>query len=236
MEKREYNITIWAIIIVVLLSYVIAYLIFSQALNVKQNELDKTKEQLLETHKELTNSQEENRDLQKQLKETQDKLDAANNDLANSQKESQALKKQLTEVQNELDAIQKVVRIPFLPCNQHSCGGFVQNVATLGMGQGMVAVLGDGQVRVSLSGVRVLATGQIAANKGLQVFLGSFEPGTFNGGPIGQIITDEHGDFNGTIDTGAGTPFVGDPRTILLKQFVLNDPGIRSEFYTEPQR
>jgi hypothetical protein len=119
-----------------------------------------------------------------------------------------------------------------VPCNLVICGKFPQNIATLTLTNGSIAVARSGLVTITLKDLRNLSTGQIMANKTLDVFFGSFTSFVSEFPQLGVITTDENGNFNGTINTRGGAPFVFALGTIFSGQFVLNDPGIRSEFIT----
>jgi hypothetical protein len=124
-----------------------------------------------------------------------------------------------------------------VPCDQGGiCGNYPANVATRGMDKAVVTVDQSGLVVINITKLAILATGEIDANKTLDVFLGSFPGGlTFQGRKIGTITTDADGNFAGNIDTGGGIPFGFDSGTTVDSssvEFVLNDPGVRSEFVT----
>src|SRR5207244_1361180 len=111
------------------------------------------------------------------------------------------------------------------------------NSATLRLQSGDVTVSQTGLVKIRIRRLTDLASGEIAAGKTLDVHLGSFTTGTFEDSPavgttLGAITTDGRGNFSGTIDTGDGTPFAFAHGSTVSAQFVLNDPGIRSEFIT----
>ena len=81
-----------------------------------------------------------------------------------------------------------------------------------------------------------LATGAIAANKTLEVFLGSFTSGVFESSHtinlLGTVTTDAQGNFDGAMRTSSGAPFAFGPGFTVSGQFVLNEPGVRTEFVT----
>jgi hypothetical protein len=97
---------------------------------------------------------------------------------------------------------------------------------------GEVLVDAHGVVTIRLEGLVAVATGAVAANKTLQVWLGSFTNRGFDGGALGTIATNKGGDYNGTIRTSFGGPFAFGPRTSISAHFALNDPGARTEFVT----
>ena len=121
----------------------------------------------------------------------------------------------------------------FVPCQPAICGRFPANTAALALKRGMVVVTETGVVRITIRGLTVLSTGAIAANQVLEVHVGSFTTGAFEDAvPIlGRITTDEDGNFSGTVDTGHG-PFAFSAGSTISGQFVLNEPGIRSDFIT----
>jgi hypothetical protein len=118
----------------------------------------------------------------------------------------------------------------FVACSPEVCGGYPQNVANLAMRTGRVTVRPTGLVKVKVDKLTDLS-GAVMANKTLEVFLGSFGAG-FAGESVGTITTDDRGNYEGTVDAGGGVPFVIPPSTTVSAQFILNDPGIRSEFVT----
>ena len=119
-----------------------------------------------------------------------------------------------------------------VPSSPELCGQFPQNMATRGLDKGVVTVAQSGLVEINIAKLTILSSGDIDANKTLDVFEGSFTKGVFEGSFLGRITTDADGNFAGTIDTGGGVPFVFDAGTTVSAQFILNDPGIRSEFIT----
>jgi hypothetical protein len=122
----------------------------------------------------------------------------------------------------------------FVPCSPAICGGFGQNASEFGLGKGTVAVGPDGLVRITLQELTVLSSGAAAADQVLEVHVGSFTAGAFQDAvPIlGTITTDSRGDFSGTVDTGQGVPFSFPPGATVAAEFVLNNPGVRSDFIT----
>ena len=122
-----------------------------------------------------------------------------------------------------------------IPCTLPICGGFQQNIATLRLEAGEVLVASSGTVTVRLHGLTV-ATGAVAANKTLEVILGSFTSGVFESSPriglLGTVTTDTQGNFDGAIRTSSGAPFAFASGTTVSGQFVLNEPGVRTEFVT----
>jgi hypothetical protein len=118
-----------------------------------------------------------------------------------------------------------------VPCSPEVCGGFPNNTADFALQMGQVTVLPRGLVKLTIVKLTDLS-GTVLANKTLDVNVGSFVPGTFAGALAGTITTDSHGNFEGTIDTGGGVPFAFASGATVSAQFVLNDPGIRSEFVT----
>jgi hypothetical protein len=125
-----------------------------------------------------------------------------------------------------------------LPCSLNLCGGSNQNIATLGVEKGEVSVMRDGLVRVRLYRLKMKATGEIAANRTLDVNIGNFTKGVFEVAsglpqlPIGTITTDKDGNFNGTVDTGGGVAFRLTSSISISAQFAFNEPGVRTEFVT----
>ncbi len=127
---------------------------------------------------------------------------------------------------------QPVWKAGFVACSYAVCSSSPENVATLGMRDGEVTVAQSGAVKLSIRGLTILSTGQPAANKTLEVWVGSFAAGLFDGYSIGTITTDARGNFHGSVITGDGAPFAFAQGTTFSGQFILNDPGIRSEFVT----
>ena len=121
----------------------------------------------------------------------------------------------------------------FVPCSPAICGGFSQNVATLGLKKGTVAVAKNGLVRIKIHQLTILSTGAIAANEVLEVHAASFTAGVGEDlvPTLGTITTDKDGNFSGTVDTGHG-PFAFTPGSTISAQFVLNEPLVRSDFVT----
>ncbi len=122
----------------------------------------------------------------------------------------------------------------FAPCHITNCGNYTQNSATLFMSLGMVTVLDSGRVKIKLVGVRNSTTGQPVASKKFDVILGQFGSGGFSGSGIGTITTDAQGNYDGDIVTSANTPYTLSPGSVVTKNFILNDPGQRSEFVSTP--
>src|SRR6266536_796255 len=118
-----------------------------------------------------------------------------------------------------------------VPCSPAVCGGFSENTADFALQMGQVRVPPSGLVHLTIVQLTDLS-GTVLANKTLDVNVGSFAAGTLAGGLAGTITTDSQGNFEGTIDTGGGVPFAFTSGTTVSAQFVLNDPGIRSEFIT----
>jgi hypothetical protein len=128
-------------------------------------------------------------------------------------------------------AAPSVWQASLVPCTPALCGGFAQNTAQLALSSGHVSVRPDGLVIVHITKLTSLS-GEPAADKTLEVNVGSFGPGSFTGELVGTITTDSRGNFHGTIDTGGGAPFAFAPNTPFSGQFVFNEPGVRSEFVT----
>ncbi len=118
------------------------------------------------------------------------------------------------------------------PCNLNICGDYPQTVATLSLKEGMVTINAKGRVHIELSQVKYLASHKLAAHKTFQVFFGSFTHLANNGVLLGTIRTDSRGNFEGSIDTGNGVPFVFSPGVPVSGQFIFNEPNVRSEFVT----
>lgn len=128
-----------------------------------------------------------------------------------------------------------VYRGSFLPCSEISCGGYPQNVATMALEKGVVVIKKDGDVIVKLKKLTDLATGEILANKTLDVFIVTFSPcDAINCIGIGQITTDINGNFEGPVMNTYFTDILKYPLgvSIATPTFVINDPGVRSEFIT----
>ena len=126
---------------------------------------------------------------------------------------------------------QNLWQASFVPCSLDICGHYPQNVATRAMDMGVVTVDQSGVVEITITNLTT-STGDIDANKTLDVFEGSFTTGVFEGKYLGTITTDANGNFAGNIDTGGGVPFAFDSGTTVSAQFILNDPAVRSEFVT----
>jgi hypothetical protein len=120
----------------------------------------------------------------------------------------------------------------FVPCTLKLCGRYPQNVATLRADTADVSVNHNGRVQISIKNLTILATGEIAAHKTLQVLFGSFTTLVTEHILLGTIVTDAAGNYSGGIEIGGGTTFVFLPGTTAAGQFVLNNPGVRSEFIT----
>jgi hypothetical protein len=132
------------------------------------------------------------------------------------------------------DAVETPWHANLVPCSPAICGGFSQNQAALSLSKGTVDVEPNGLVRMTILGLTMLSTGAIAANQTLEVHVGSFTAGAFaEAVPVlGTITTDSRGNFIGTIDSGQGTPFAFAAGTTISAQFILNEPGVRSDFIT----
>lgn len=118
----------------------------------------------------------------------------------------------------------------FVQCRPAICGLFPQNLAGLQVSSSAVEVTDAGSVRITLFEMRVIETGEIAANYPLEVFFGSFIPGSYWVEGLGHVVTDCNGNFDGPIDAGGGVPFVFPPGTTVAGNFILNSPVPRSEF------
>jgi hypothetical protein len=116
----------------------------------------------------------------------------------------------------------------FVPCNPDICGGYPQNSATLSLAKGEIKVAQNGQVTLELEKLTFLTGKEVASNRTLDVIFGSF--GIFQA--VGTITTDSKGNFEGKISTGGGSPFAFPIGTTIAGQFVLNNPGVNSEFIT----
>jgi hypothetical protein len=130
---------------------------------------------------------------------------------------------------------QELWQVSMVPCSTDICGNYPANVATRAMDKGVVTVGQDGVVTISITNLTILATGQVDANKTLDVFGGVFymtATGGFQGRKLGTITTDDNGNFSGNIDTGGGVPFSYNSGDTISVQYILNDPGLRSEFVT----
>src|SRR5262249_51609684 len=89
------------------------------------------------------------------------------------------------------------------PGSLENFGQYPQNVATRTMDKGFVTVAQSGEVQINITKL-TMSSGDIDANKTLDVFAGSFTKGVFEGKFLGRITTDDDGNFAGTIDTGGG--------------------------------
>lgn len=122
----------------------------------------------------------------------------------------------------------------FVPCRPSICGEFPQNQAALRLSSSDVEVTDDGSVRLTLVELRVIETGEIAANSPFVVYFGSFVPYDYYVEGLGNIVTDSEGNFDGPIDAGGGVPFVFRPGATVAGNFILNSGTpqyqIRSEF------
>jgi hypothetical protein len=130
---------------------------------------------------------------------------------------------------------QDLWQVSLVGCSPDICGNYPANVATRGMDKGVVTVDQSGLVQIDITNLTILATGQVDANKTLDVFAGVFymtPTGGFQGSHLGTITTDDNGNFSGNIDTGGGIPFSYNSGDTISVQFILNDPGLRSEFVT----
>lgn len=127
----------------------------------------------------------------------------------------------------------------FLPCNKYICGGFDANAPSRSLTSGQVIVDSMGQVKVKLHGVRLL-TGEIEANKQFEILFGSFLPNFDNADlyfdyyavHLGFVTTDAEGNVNGAVDAGGGIPYSFASDSAFSGQFIVNEPGVRSEFIT----
>jgi hypothetical protein len=128
---------------------------------------------------------------------------------------------------------QPLITALLMPCSRDNCGGYPQNVATLGLKMGRVVVEQSGLVRIELDELTILSTGRIAANKDLQIVYASLPTSVFLGSLAGTITTDASGNFNGPIDGGGGVPFALPSGTTASTQFTVNNPGVRSEFISD---
>lgn len=126
----------------------------------------------------------------------------------------------------------------FVPCKPRICGNVTGNTATLSVQTGRVTVQSNGLVKIKLRRLASLQGETVMANKTLDVYIGSWASGIFESysGPIplavGTITTDKKGNFEGTIDTGGGVPFVFPAGSIVSAQFALNESNYRTEFVT----
>ncbi len=125
-----------------------------------------------------------------------------------------------------------VLKFSLISCRPELCGNLLQNKATLGLQKGEVSIAQNGQIKIKIHRLTILVTNEVAANKTLEVFVGSFTQGVFRGDLIGTITTDAHGNFNGTINTSGKKPVIFQPETLVFGQVILNEPGVRSEFIT----
>jgi hypothetical protein len=84
---------------------------------------------------------------------------------------------------------------------------------------------------VTLQHARDISSGQLAANREFQVWVGQFVPNSFFGplhGFIGTITTDSNGSYSGPI-LSSGSPFSFAGKGPFAVQFVINTPDVRSE-------
>jgi hypothetical protein len=126
--------------------------------------------------------------------------------------------------------------LPLVGCTPSTCGGYSQNLATLTFRKADAAHLPNGRLRVRIMSLADLATGNIAAGKTLEVFVGFFDapPSDQWWFSIGHVTVDQRGNVNEFVMGPDGVPYVLRPDVPRPFQIILNDPGERSEFATAP--
>ncbi len=117
----------------------------------------------------------------------------------------------------------------FTQCRVSNCGGFSQNQATYAMDSGNAKIV-DGKVKIVIN---ALTLNNKAASKTLEVHLGVFGNKTFSGARLGTITTDAQGNFNDYVLGSNNQPYILTSKAPQAR-FILNDPGKRSEFITNP--
>lgn len=132
----------------------------------------------------------------------------------------------------EADAL--IWKAPLIQCTKSLCGGVVANVSAHRLESGEVTVASNGQVTVTLRGIKD-KSGAVVSGKEFEVHFGAFAPNGYIGlaeNPIGTVKTDSEGNYAGVIQKADGTPFAFMRDRPWSGQFIFNDPGVRSEFVT----
>ena len=122
-----------------------------------------------------------------------------------------------------------------VPCTPQLCGGVAGNSATFRLSQGDVWITSKGTVAIRLKGLTDRTTGATLRGQILEVWQGAFTTRGFEGGPVnpvGTVITNEAGDYEGPVHMTSGQPFVIAPARAYSTQFALNDPSVRTQFVT----